>query len=64
MLAALATGTGADPWSWNPVVGTVEPDPANVEVYAGYYQRYRQLYPATLDIAHFLADQQQESTPD
>ncbi len=64
MLAALATGSGADAWSWNPVVGTVEPDPANVDRYAAYYERYRQLYPATRDIAHFLADQQQESTPD
>lgn len=58
MLAALATGTGSGPWSWNPVVTTVSPDPVRAERYAEFYPRYRELYPATRPIAHFLASQQ------
>jgi xylulokinase len=63
MLAALATGTGAGPWSWNPVVGTVTPDPERAARYAEYYPRYRELYPATRQIAHFLAAQQRAPSP-
>ncbi|HEX2299675.1 MAG TPA: FGGY-family carbohydrate kinase, partial [Pseudonocardiaceae bacterium] len=58
MLAALATGTGADPWSWNPVARRLTPDPERHARYAAFYSRYRELYESTKDIAHFLAAEQ------
>ena len=54
MLAASVDGV--DVSGWNPVVETVEPDPSGP--YEEFYARYRELYPATLDITHFLAEQQ------
>jgi xylulokinase len=57
MLAASADGV--DVSSWNPVVDTVRPDPARP--YEEFYAQYRSLYPATADIAHFLAEQQHRS---
>jgi xylulokinase len=36
-------------------VRTVEPDPANATVYEALFALYRQLYPATAEIAHSLA---------
>jgi len=55
VLAAVATGAGPDIEVWNPVAATVRPDPARARVYGEFYQRYRELYPSTVDIAHFLA---------
>ncbi|GAB3474798.1 FGGY-family carbohydrate kinase [Amycolatopsis cihanbeyliensis] len=60
-LAAVATGLDPDITRWNPLARTVRPDPRRTEVYDGFYARYRDLYPATADIAHFLADQQRRS---
>jgi xylulokinase len=57
MLAAAADG--GDVSGWNPVVETVQPDPGRP--YEEFYARYRELYPATADIAHFLAEQQHRS---
>jgi xylulokinase len=57
MLAASACG--ADVSGWNPVVHTVRPDPGRP--YEQCYARYRELYPATVDITHFLAEQQHRS---
>jgi xylulokinase len=37
---------------------TIRPDPERAGVYAEFYPRYRELYPSTADIAHFLADRQ------
>jgi xylulokinase len=54
MLAASADGV--DVSGWNPVVQTVQPDPAGL--YDEFYDHYRSLYPATVDTAHFLAEQQ------
>jgi xylulokinase len=34
----------------------VQPDPAGL--YDEFYDHYRSLYPATMDTAHFLAEQQ------
>ncbi|WP_067665192.1 FGGY-family carbohydrate kinase [Nocardia miyunensis] len=56
MLAAEASGV--DTSRWNPVVSTIEPDPANTELYAQYYRHYRALYESTRDTAHFLAGEQ------
>ncbi|MCA1675733.1 MAG: sugar kinase, partial [Actinobacteria bacterium] len=58
MLAAAATGTGSDVWSWNPVARRLTPDPERHARYAAFYSRYRQLYESTKDIAHFLAAEQ------
>jgi xylulokinase len=58
LLAAVATGTEVRAADWNPVADTVEPDPARAVSYDGFYQRYRELYESTVDIAHFLAAQQ------
>ncbi len=58
LLAAEATGVEVDPVRGNPIAETVLPDPANVALYEEFYQRYRALYPATSDIAHFLAARQ------
>ncbi|MGA8117078.1 MAG: FGGY-family carbohydrate kinase [Actinocatenispora sp.] len=58
VLAAVATGAEPDVAAWNPVDRTVRPDPDRGRRYDGFYRRYRQLYPATADIAHFLAGEQ------
>jgi xylulokinase len=58
LLAAVATGVAVDPDGWNPIVRTVRPDQANVGRYDRYYQHYRELYPATVRTAHFLAAEQ------
>ena len=58
LFAAVATGTDPDVEAWNPVATTVRPDPARGAVYGEFYRRYRDLYPSTVDIAHFLAAQQ------
>jgi xylulokinase len=56
LLAAMATGVDVDPRAWNPPDHTVTPDPT--ARYEDYYRRYRELYPATVDVAHFLAAEQ------
>lgn len=58
LLAAVATGVAVDPDGWNPVVRTVRPDQANVGRYDRYYRHFRELYPATVRAAHFLAAEQ------
>ncbi|MGH4019537.1 MAG: FGGY-family carbohydrate kinase [Pseudonocardiaceae bacterium] len=58
MLAAMATGTGSDVWSWNPVARRLTPDPERRARYDAFYSRYRELYESTKDIAHFLATEQ------
>ncbi|RMI32363.1 FGGY-family carbohydrate kinase [Nocardia stercoris] len=50
-----AEATGLDTSRWNPVVATVEPDPARTARYDGYYAHYRRLYESTRDTTHFLA---------
>lgn len=58
--ALLAAQTCADVSirDWNPVRETVEPDPADRDLYDDLYGRYRDLYTSTRDIAHALAAQQ------
>ncbi|OLF08262.1 FGGY-family carbohydrate kinase [Actinophytocola xanthii] len=56
MLAAVATGTEVDFEAWNPPAETVIP--TGDGRYEQYYRRYRELYPATKDVAHFLAEEQ------
>lgn len=56
-----AEATGLDTSGWNPIVGTVEPDPGRSANYDPYYRRYRELYESTVDIAHFLAEEQRRA---
>ncbi|HWM04511.1 MAG TPA: FGGY-family carbohydrate kinase [Actinophytocola sp.] len=58
LLAAVATGVDVDPEAWNPADHTVRPDAAAAGRYDEFYRRYRDLYPATADVAHFLAAEQ------
>ncbi|MFI6031051.1 FGGY-family carbohydrate kinase [Amycolatopsis magusensis] len=57
-LAAVALGWSPDITAWNPVRSVVRPDAGRARVYDRFYQRYRALYPATSEIAHFLAAEQ------
>lgn len=56
LLAAVATGASVDVEAWNPTRETVRP--AGIGRYEAFYRRYRELYPATADVAHFLAGEQ------
>ncbi|HEV2779376.1 MAG TPA: FGGY-family carbohydrate kinase [Actinophytocola sp.] len=58
LLAALAVGIDVDHEAWNPTAHTVRPDPARTAHYEPFYRHYRDLYPATMNVAHFLAAQQ------
>lgn len=58
VLAATATGVDVDPEAWNPVAHVVTPVAGRTARYDEYYRRYRDLYPATADVAHFLAAEQ------
>jgi xylulokinase len=63
LLAGIATGVvPSDGRDWNPVATTVRPDPGATAEYDDYYPHYRQLYTATADIAHFLAERQRASS--
>lgn len=53
-LAARAIGD-AEVTAWNPVVETIEPQPANAAVYDETYTHYRELYRATRDVVHAVA---------
>jgi xylulokinase len=58
LLAGVATGAAEDPDDWNPIVGSVKPNPDNSERYDAYFTHYRDLYESTKRTAHFLADEQ------
>ncbi len=60
-LAATATGQDADIERWNATAVTVRPDPTTRPTYDRLYAAYRALYPATREVAHVLADLQQEA---
>jgi xylulokinase len=57
-LAALGVGLEVDHEAWNPTAHVVRPDPERRARYDSFYGRYRDLYPATAGIAHFLAAEQ------
>ena len=56
MLAAAAAGVRTD--AWNPVAGTVVPQPAAAADYDELYALYRRLYDTTADTIHALANLQ------
>jgi xylulokinase len=58
LLAGLATGVVEDGARWNPTAATVEPDAGRASLYEELYGIYRELYPATRDHAHRLAEMQ------
>nr|WP_112285640.1 FGGY-family carbohydrate kinase [Prauserella muralis] len=64
LLAASAVGLEPDIGGWNPVRSTVRPEPARTAVYDEFYARYRDLYPSTVEVAHFLAEQQKQAGTD
>ena len=59
MLAARAVH-GQDTDAWNSIDRVCVPDPAATARYDELYRMYRELYPATRDIAHSLASMQSE----
>jgi len=56
LLAATAIGMDVDPAAWNPPDHVVRPTGGGR--YDDFYRQYRALYPATVDVAHFLAEEQ------
>ena len=60
--AFLAAGAVSDPApaiaDWNPVVTTIEPDPALAPVYDALFDRYLQLYAGTAEVVHEIAARQ------
>jgi xylulokinase len=63
--AFLAAGlvTAPDIATWNPVDRFVTPNPSARATYEELYELYLQLYPATVSIAHRLAEFQRDGTP-
>ena len=58
LLAARAVSLAEPDADWSRIVETVEPDEANRELYDELYGVYRDLYPATRETSHRLADLQ------
>jgi xylulokinase len=58
LLAAIGSGLVKEGVEWNPPAAVVEPDPGTGDVYNMLYKIYRDLYPATKDAAHALAELQ------
>ena len=58
LLAGQAVGAVTDPAAWNPARARITPDPRHRETYDRYYPRYRALYEATREVAHFCAREQ------
>ena len=58
LLAAIGTGLVPPSTDWSRVSGRIEPNPSNAELYDELYRTYRELYPATTQQVHRLADLQ------
>ena len=58
LLAARAVGLAEQDADWTKIVAVVEPNKANRELYDELYGVYRDLYPATREASHRLADLQ------
>jgi xylulokinase len=58
LLAARAVGLAEADTDWSRIADTVEPDEENREIYDELYGIYRDLYPATREASHRLADLQ------
>lgn len=64
LLAAEGAGLAAPGSSWARAQSVVEPRPETAELYAGLYELYRGLYPATAPTAHALAALQSSAPRD
>jgi len=58
LLAARSVGLARPDADWSRISETVEPDEQNREIYDELYRVYRDLYPATREASHALADLQ------
>jgi xylulokinase len=58
LLAARAVGLAEPDTDWSRIADTVEPDEENREIYDELYGIYRDLYPATREASHRLANLQ------
>lgn len=58
LLAAIGIGAAVAGTQWNEAAATVVPNPEHAELYDSLYRVYRQLYSATKEQAHTLADLQ------
>jgi xylulokinase len=58
LLAAIAIGAAQPDTKWNEAAALVVPNPKHSELYDSLYRVYRQLYTATKEQAHTLADLQ------
>ena len=58
LFAARATGLVEADTTWNRADDAIEPDPTHREVYDDLYATYRELYPATKEQMHRVADLQ------
>ncbi|MEE1650562.1 FGGY family carbohydrate kinase [Brachybacterium sp. J144] len=58
---AAAGVLGLDTSGWNPTVARLDPDPALGPLYEELYGQFRDLYPATLPVAHALARLQEDA---
>ena len=55
LLAAQVAGLADASTVWAKIATTVRPNPDNKQRYDDLYGRYRELYPATKEIQHYLA---------
>lgn len=55
LISAQIIGAADESTTWMEPAGHVSPDPANKQLYDDFYGRFRELYPATRDVAHFLS---------
>jgi len=58
LLAARSVGLAEPGAGWSNIATTVEPKEENTEIYDGLYRIYRELYLATREQMHNLADMQ------
>jgi xylulokinase len=56
LLAARSVGLVEPDADWSNIAATVEPKEENTEIYDEHYRIYRELYPATREQMHNLAD--------
>lgn len=55
MFAGVGTGLVSEDTDWTEHSGTIEPTPGAREIYQPFYQAFRELHPATVDLQHRMA---------